>query len=82
MLQRPRCRSLFSKKGGGSGDLESLPFELSSEEVTVAKSEGLAVVDMLVKAQYAKSKGEAKRMIREAGRDQRRSGGRGCHCQH
>lgn len=62
------AESLFSKKSGGSGDLESLPkFELSGDEVTVAKSDGLAVVDMLVKAQYAKSKGEARRMIKGGG---------------
>ena len=51
--------SLFSKSGGSSGELESLPkFELSSEEMTLAKSDGLSVVDILLKAEYAKSKGK------------------------
>ena len=60
--------SLFSKSGGSSGELESLPkFELSSEEMTLAKSDGLSVVDILLKAEYAKSKGEARRMIKGGG---------------
>ena len=62
--------SLFAGKGsGGAADLDSLPkFQLSSEEATSAKSgDGLAVVELLIKTEYAKSKGEARRMIKGGG---------------
>ena len=61
--------SLFSNKGGGGGaDLDSLPkFQLTSEEAASAENGALGVVDMLIKTEYAKSKGEARRMIKGGG---------------
>ena len=49
--------------------MDSLPkFQLSSEEAASAKSgDGLAVVELLIKTEYAKSKGEARRMIKGGG---------------
>ena len=61
--------SLFSSKSGkGIADLDSLPkIQLTAEEAATAKSGVLSVVDVLIKAEYAKSKGEARRMIKGGG---------------
>jgi tyrosyl-tRNA synthetase len=65
--------SLFSRQGAvgaAAGDLESLPkFTLTEEETAALQTDGggLLVVDVLIKAEYAKSKGEAKRMIAGGG---------------
>ena len=55
-------QTLFSKSG--SGNLESLEkIPLDAETSTLVSSAGVPVVDILIKANMAKSKGEAKRFI-------------------
>lgn len=57
--------TLFSK--GGSGNLDSLEkISLDSETSSLIK-EGIPVVDILIKANMAKSKGEARRFIQGGG---------------
>jgi tyrosyl-tRNA synthetase len=55
-------QTLFSKSG--SGNLESLEkIPLDAETSTLVSSAGVPVVDILIKANMAKSKGEARRFI-------------------
>lgn len=52
----------------GSTDLSSLPrFQLDSNEGLAARGAGISVVDLLIKAELAASKGEAKRLIKAGG---------------
>jgi tyrosyl-tRNA synthetase len=53
--------SLFGK--GGGSDLDSLP----KYELDVKSGDGLSVVDLLIKAELATSKGEARRLIKGGG---------------
>lgn len=61
------AKSLFG--GGGVADLESLPkFALTVEEGTTKLAAGqLTIVDILIKAQMATSKNEARRLIQGGG---------------
>lgn len=60
--------SLFSAKRGGSENLDSLvKISIPSDSVTDDVSSSISVVDLLVKAEMASSKGEAKRLIKAGG---------------
>ena len=65
------AEALFAaaRGGGAGGDLSSLPrFELTAEEgAGLRGGKGIPVVDLLVKAELASSKGEAKRLIKAGG---------------
>eukprot|EP01038_Epipyxis_sp_PR26KG_P004802 gene4802-6730_t len=60
------AKSLFAGKGGGSDDLDSLvKIQISNDELQGENN--LTVVDLLVKAEFASSKNEAKRLIKAGG---------------
>ena len=65
------AEALFAaaRGGGAGGDLSSLPrFELTAKEgAGLRGGKGIPVVDLLVKAELASSKGEAKRLIKAGG---------------
>ena len=74
MLHGPECldqihttvKSLYSKGGGGGGDLDSLE-RVSLTSSDVPEEKGILVVDLLVRSQLTSSKGEAKRLIKLGG---------------
>jgi tyrosyl-tRNA synthetase len=61
--------SLFAgKKGGSAADLDSLPKVLLDKSMVSSSTDvSISVVDLLLKAEMAASKGEARRLIKGGG---------------